>query len=269
MFFRTVVLLSCILVYSCLFVKTDLAFENKVPVLHQTLPAEFQLITTGYLSELMVEVLFVKTSVFLGSVQSKISAVSYEKPLAYNLEVMNSLYPEFIDPYFFAQSFLAPISKSSAKITNSIHEKGIKTFPENFIIRFFHAFNYYTFLNDPLKSALAFKDGAAIPDAPPMFEHLAALFSGRGGNIAAGLAILKTMLANESNRNTIEQYMKEIEVFQDALVVEQAIDAYERKYQITPSNLNVLVPEFIKELPEMRYGFILTYTPPSLILIRK
>jgi len=77
------------------------------------------------------------------------------------------------------------------------------------------------------------------------------------------------MLANESNRNTIEQYMKEIEVFQDALVVEQAIDAYERKYQITPSNLNVLVPEFIKELPEMRYGFILTYTPPSLILIRK
>ena len=42
-------------------------------------------------------------------------------------------------------------------------------------------------MNEPLKGAEAFAEAAKLPEAPPMFGHLAALLSAKGGDIAAGL----------------------------------------------------------------------------------
>lgn len=232
------------------------------------LPATFQRITTGYLKQLTVEILFIKTSVFLGGVKPGTPEKTYLSSLANNFEVMTSLYPEFVDPYFFCQSFLAPISQEGAEITNGILEKGIKVYPNNFFLRFFYAFNYYRYLNDPLKSAKAFKEASMLSDAPPVFGHLAAVFSAEGGDIQAGLLTLKTMFSMEQDEKAKEQYQKEINLFEKALSVEKAISLYTQKYLTPPGKLEDLVPEFFEKLPILENNFILVYEPPLLYLKR-
>ncbi|MEA3546929.1 MAG: hypothetical protein U9R66_04635, partial [Thermodesulfobacteriota bacterium] len=214
------------------------------------------------------EMLFIKTSVFLGGVKPGTPETTYAEPLANNLEVMTSLYPEFIDPYFFNQSYLAPISQESARRANTILNTGIKTSPDNFILRFYYAFNYYSYLNEPLKAAKAFEDAAALPDAPLMFGHLAAVFLAKGGSIAAGLVTLKTMLAAEQNEVIRERYQQEIEIFEKALTVERAVSSYTKKHNLPPEKLEDLVPEHLEQLPEIQNNFILIYEPPLLRLER-
>jgi tetratricopeptide (TPR) repeat protein len=268
MLLRSCILFSFILVYGLAFSILDHTFQNRDVHLQPALPAKIQQVASGYLSQITSEILFIKTSVFLGGVKPGTPATTYAEPLANNFEVMTSLYPEFIDPYLFNQSFLAPISQESAQRANAILNTGIKTFPNNFVLRFFYAFNYYSYLNEPLKAAKAFEDAATLPDAPPMFGHLAALFSAQGGNITAGLVMLQAMLAAEQNEVVRERYQQEIETFEKALTVEKAIFSYTKRYHSPPEKLEDLVPEYLKYLPEIQHNFILIYEPPILRLER-
>ncbi|MCD6388017.1 MAG: hypothetical protein J7L69_01305, partial [Desulfobulbaceae bacterium] len=127
---------------------------------------------------------------------------------------------------------------------------------------------YYRYLNEPLRAAKAFEDAAALPDAPPMFGHLAALFSAEGGNITAGLVTLKTMLTTEQNEVVRERYQQEIEAFEKALTVERAVSSYTKKHHTPPEKLEDLVPEYLEQLPEIQNNFILIYEPPLLRLER-
>ena len=61
---------------------------------------------------------------------------SYAEPLANNFEVMTQLYPRFIDPYYFAQAFLAPISPEAAGKANTILETGIAAYPNDLVSSF-------------------------------------------------------------------------------------------------------------------------------------
>lgn len=268
MMLRSFILLSFILAYGGAFSVLDHTFQNRNVQLQPALPAKLQQVASGYLSQIVSEILFIKTSVFLGGVKPGTPETTYAEPLANNFEVITSLYPEFIDPYFFSQSYLAPISQESARRANTILQTGIKTFPDNFILRFFYAFNCYSYLDEPLKAAKAFEDAAAFPDAPPMFGHLAALFSAKGGNITAGLVTLKTMLAAEQNEVVRERYQQEIETFEKALTVEKAVFLYTKKYHTPPEKLEDLVPEYLEQLPEIQNNFILIYEPPLLRLER-
>jgi len=52
---------------------------------------------------------------------------------------------------------------------------------ENFVFRFFHGINCFMSMNEPLKGAKAFEEAAKLPEVPPIFGHLTALLSARGG----------------------------------------------------------------------------------------
>jgi hypothetical protein len=75
-------------------------------------------------------------------------------------------------------------------------------------------------MNEPLKGAEAFAEAAKLPEAPPMFAHLAALLSAQGGDITAGLISLKTMLAVEKDEVVQTRYEEEIVIFNQALEVQ-------------------------------------------------
>ncbi|MBI9088279.1 MAG: hypothetical protein JEZ12_03595 [Desulfobacterium sp.] len=269
MVLRGLTFLTLIVIYILIFLSLNQSFPNRNINLERALPTKFQRVTSGYLKQLVSEIIFIKTSVFIGGVKPGTPETTYSGTLANNFEVMTSLYPEFIDPYYFCQSFLTPLSLESAQRANAILNKGIETFPDDFILRFFYAFNFYRYLNDPLKSAQAFKKASALPDAPPMFAHLAVLFSAEGGNIKAGLIMLKTMAAMEDNEKTLVKYQQEIDIFEKALVVENAISSYTKKRLSAPEKLEDLVPEFIDQLPKIENNFILKYEPPVLRLKRK
>ncbi len=268
MFLTRFLFVMVVLLYIGMFLPLDKSYQNRAEQLTHAPPVEFQRVVSGYLRQLVAELLFVKSSVFLGGVRPGVPVATYVKPLTSNFEVMTSLYPEFLDPYYYSQSYLTSISPESARSANRILEVGITIYPEDHILRFFHAFNYFRYLDEPLKAAKAFQDASNLPGAPPMFGHLAALFSAKGGNISAGLITLKAMLAVEKNKIVIARYRHEIQIFEKALKVNDAISLYVNKYQIPPDQLNDLVPEFLEQLPAIEYGFELIYEPPSLRLER-
>lgn len=268
MLIRNLILFSCIALYLASFSILDQSFQGGRIQLQPAFPAKLYRIVSGYGRQLVSEILFIKTSVFLGGLPPGISEERFSEPLAHNFEVMTTLYPEFNDPYYFCQSFLAPISSESTRRTNKILQTGTETYPDNFTFHFFYGFNFFRYLDEPLSAAKAFARAADLPGAPPMFGHLAVIFSAHGGNIKAGLVSLKTMLAVEQNEIVRERYQGEIQVFEKALIVENAIELYAKKNQGYPGKLEDIIPEFLKQIPETLPFFILVYDAPDLRLER-
>lgn len=268
MIFRIFLFLICFSFYSISFALLDETMQSKPIVLQEAPPLILLKVVSGYLKQVTAEMLFVKTSVFLGGVKAGVDSKSYESELAQNLKTMTDLYSAFKDPYYYSESFLAPISKESALDANSILETGIETYPDNFVFRFFYAFNYYRYLEDPLKAAAAFDNAAKRDGAPAMFGHLAAVFSAQGGNLTAGLIMLQTMLRGEKDEFVRNRYKEEIEMFQKAIHVEKALSFYKRKYNKFPNKLSGLVPEFLPQIPSIKDIFILVYDPPNIFLKR-
>ncbi|MDD5759008.1 MAG: hypothetical protein PHI06_07980 [Desulfobulbaceae bacterium] len=259
-------LLICL--YGVVFFAQEHQARSQSPILQIALPANFQKITTGYLFQLAAEMLFIKTSVFLGGLQPGFPPTTYAKALGNNFEVMTTLYPRFIDPYFFCQAFLPNISREEASKANSILETGINAFPDDFIFRFFYGTNYFLAMDEPLKAAKAFGEAAKMPNAPLIFGRLEALLSAKGGDILAGLIALKTMLAAEKDEIVRARYQHEIEIFEQAKLVREALTAYEVKHNSSPGTLAELVPEFLQAIPDIKDSFSLVYDPPALRLER-
>ncbi len=265
MFFRYLLLIT-IVVYCASFSIIDRSFQNNNVQLQSALPAPFQKIASGYLSQLFSEILFIKTAVFLGGLKPGVAETSYEGTLTNNFTVMTSLNPHFLDPYYFCQSFLAHISTQATTASNDILQTGIDTHQNNFTLRFFQGFNYFRYLNDPINAAITFQKAADLPDAPPTFGHLSALFSAKGGNIETGLIMLKTMLTVEQNEGVQKAYKHEIKIFEQALEVKKAVTLFTNQYHTPPQALENLIPEFLNELPTFSKNFVLVYEPSTLRL---
>lgn len=255
-----------IFLYLVIFAYVDKVMQDSRPELQTAPPLKLLQAVGGYLHQITAEILFVKTAVFLG--RGNIKPNEHEVAIAQNLFTTVLLYPDFIDPYYYSESFLAPISKRSAKVANIILEKGIDTYPRNFVFLFFHGFNYYRYLNDPLSAAKAFQKASSISGAPPMFAHLAAVFAASGGDIAAGLIMLKIMEKGETNIITKQRYQVEIKDYEKALIVEKAISSYQNNHHASLKTLEDLVPNELKELPKLSKFFEFQWDGKKLSLIR-
>lgn len=268
MIIRAIVIVGLVLFYCHFFNVQDQNDQNQEVSLELALPVNFHKITTGYINQLAAEMLFIRTSVFLGSVRPGTPPIGYADALANNFKVMTQLYPRFIDPYYFCQGFLPHVSPDAAAKANAILETGITVYPDNLIFRFFHGTNFFLSMNEPLKGAKAFEEAAKLPNAPLIFGHLAALLSAQGGDIAAGLISLKTMLATEKDEVVRTRYEEEIVIFEQALETQKIVNTYINKYGVAPKSLEQLVPEFLPQLPEIKKTFVLIYDPPNLHLHR-
>ncbi|MBM9603177.1 hypothetical protein [Desulfopila inferna] len=265
---RTSILLVALVLYGiCFALQEKYAGEQEV-VLKPSLPANYYRIVAGYTRQLTAEMLFIRTGVFLGGVKPGTPHENYERALANNLEVTTELYPRFLDPYFYTNSFLPIISEESASRAACIFENGIAANPENLILRFFYGTNFFLAMDEPLKAARAFSDASELSDAPPMFSRIAAILSAQGGEIAAGLMSLKTMHAAEENEMVRARYEEEIAIFEQALEVQQALKAYMTRYGSAPETLDQLVPMFIDGIPEIKDSLVMEYSPPDLHLKR-
>jgi hypothetical protein len=265
---RGIIIAGLILLYVFIFSAQEQKAKDHENSLESALPVNFHRIAAGYLKQLAAEMLFIKTSVFLGGVRPGTPPASYADALGNNFAIMTQLYPRFIDPYYFCHGFLPSISPEAAAKANTIFETGIAAYPADLVLRFFHGTNFFLSMNEPLKGAEAFTEAAKLPKAPPLFAHLAALLSAKGGDIAAGLISLQTMLATEKDEVVRTRYQQEIVIFEQALNVQTALNAYTSKHGNAPKTLEQLVPEFLSQLPEIKDSFILFYDPPTLRLQR-
>lgn len=265
---RGLCLMGLILFYGFIFSTQEQKAQDRDVSLEIALPVNFHKIAAGYLKQLAAEMLFIKTSVFIGGLRPGTPLDGYADALENNFAVMTELYPRFIDPYYFCQAFLPPVSLEAAAKAGTILETGIAAHPDDLVLRFFHGTNFFLSMNEPLKGAAAFTEAAKLPKAPPLFAHLAALLSAEGGDITAGLISLQTMLAAEKDDVVRTRYQQEIVIFEQALNVQSALNAYTGKHGTAPMTLQQLVPEFLPQLPEIKDSFILVYDPPTLRLQR-
>lgn len=260
-----IILLGC---YLFSFLTSDYLFDNRKLNLRYPFPAPVYRVVSGYLTQIISEVLFVKVGVFLGGVKLGAREEYDSLSLAKNLDVITELYPEFIDPYYYASGHLAPLSKNSAIAAVAILKRGINTYPENLFLHFFIGYTYNFYLDEPLNASSSFKKASKLPGAPPIFERLAVIFSVEGGNLQAGHAMLQIMINAENDPSIKSRYLHEIEVFERALKVQGAIEDYWKEYGEPPKTLSLLIPEFIIAIPSMDGLFELDYKPGNLRLVR-
>ena len=259
---RSIAASVLILLYVVLFVLQEGRREERILHLDVALPAPVYQVIGGYLKQLLAEMLFIKTSVFVGGLRPGTPEKSYESALIGQCQAMTLTYPRFNDPYFLCQALLPYISREGAEVSTEILRRGIAEFPDNLMFRLYHATNLFRFLDKPLESSAAFKEASKLDGAPPMFARLAYLFSAQGGNIVAALISLRTMAASETDEKTLRRYEEEIAVFEKGLEVQKAVQSYATKFGRFPGTLEELVPVYLEKLPESGTSFRLVYEPP-------
>lgn len=268
MMMRRLVFILIVIVYGLLFFQQEKHAQETPATLTFPIPGNIQKTVLGYLRQLGGEIHFIKTAVFLGGHFTNTPDQTYANSLARNFEVMADLHPHFTDTYFYCQSNLAHIGPNWAREVNQILSTGMAANPDNWILPYFKGFNHNHYLMEPGKAAEALKTASQIEGAPDWIAHLAAIRSGQGGDILAGLIWLKTILKTENNPEVQKRYMQDIAFFEQALAVQKAIIAFRDRYGAAPPALNKLIPEFIPGLPQFNGNFVLQWEPPVLRLTR-
>ncbi len=229
-------------------------------------PASVIKVAGGYARQMAAFSLFVKVAIFAGGPLRGVDKMSYADNMAQNFDVMTELYPEFVDPYHYCQSFLAPISPEYAARTNRILQHGITAHPDLYYLRFFQGLNYFYYMNQPVKAAEIFFAMSKLPNAPTWFAHLAGTLMGRGGNLLAGRTMLEAMLAIEQDEHMKKRYRQSIENFNKALRVQAALDNYNKEHGKDAASLQELIPRYLDALPQLNNSFKLVWEPPLLRL---
>jgi len=255
-------------VYVTVFFLQERMTQETLPRLAPTLPAKVQKVASGYMYQLLAEMLYIKTTVFLGGREPGQDPQGYAPSLTEHFSAISTLHPNFLDTYFLCESSLSSLGPEYARHANTVLEKGITGLPDNWILPFFKGFNHFRYLDEPREAAVILHSASRLPKAPALIGHLASVLSAQGGDIYAGLMWLKAMLATEEDEMIQKRYRKEIAIFEDAVRVLKAIQEYRNTFHHPPMTLDVLVPNFIPQLPEIKGNFILSWTPPTLRLIR-
>lgn len=231
-------------------------------------PAPVLKVASGYARQMAGFALFVKVAIFAGGPLRGVDKMSYADSLAQNFDVMTELYPDFVDAHYYCQSLLAPIAPAYARRANSILDRAVAAHPNVLYFPFFQAFNYYYYLQEPVKAGELFFDLVKHPDAPPWFGHLGGMLMGRGGNLLAGRAMLQAMFASEQDQYMKDRYRRSLDSFDQAIKVQEALDRYRRDHGADAASLDELVPGYLNALPKLEGGFALVWEPPVLRLER-
>jgi len=265
---RHLPLLVLMAAYCLVFLAQEKLFLDR-PVSLQPVPAAaFLRATTGYLRQLTSEILFVQSSVFLGGVKPGTDHTTYAPVLAHNYKQITTLYPQFIDPYYFAQGYLPHMNPEFAQATNDILATAREAHPADLIFPFFLGFNLFRYLDKPLEAAEVFRQASLLPKAPPMFGRLAAVLAAQGGQLQAAILSLQVLVKTTDDEGVKKRYYEEIEMFRQALRVQKAVNDFVAAHQRYPGSLDELIPSFIPALPTFGHAYVLTWNPPNVGLQR-
>lgn len=257
-----------LVIYGLIFRTQEKMFQG-IEVDLQPLPGyRYILAISGYLHQIVAEISFVETAVFLGGVKAGTEPSTYSVTLAHNYQQITKIYPEFIDPYFYSQSYLAGVNNEATNAVNEILSTGMLAHPENLVLPFFQGFNFFRYLDEPLQASKIFTVASMLPNAPPMFSHLAAILSAEGGQLEASIHSLRAMIQSADDETVKRRYHEEMEMFQQAYIVQQAVWKYSNEKQSYPKTLDQLVPNYIEKLPDFGNVFNLTWKPPTVGLKR-
>ena len=248
-----------------LFLSQEHHIDTQPKTLAKSLPTVMYKVLFGYLKHVSAEYEFIRTSIFIGDRES--SLANNVESLAYNYEVMTSLYPQFIDPYYFCQATIPHIAPEYAQKASDILMHGYKYYPDQLILPFFASFNYFYHMHNNKVAAEILLELSQKEGAPSWFGHFAATLSAKDGDLRGGLFALQVM-AQSTEGEEQARYQQNIVYFSNALQVSEATKTYMNKYNRAPNDLNDLIPEFLDALPDVGQNFRLEWDGERVTLQR-
>jgi len=264
-----IIFLILLLAYSSLFIAHDKHAGTMSDNISPSLPTSvLNVLGHSYINQLIAESLFIKTAVYYGGLNQQMDEDNLEI-MGQHFMTISRLHPKFLDTYYRSESVLAHRGDRFAKTANQILENGRSALPHEVALPFFEGFNYFHYLNEPVKAGKILRIASNIPHAPQWIGHLATVLAAEGGDIYGGYLWLKAMLAEEKDEYVRSRYQADIAVFKKALLVQKAIRRYHEQYGQPPKSLEDLQPEFIARLPQFEGDYILLYKMPRLSLHRK
>jgi len=255
--------------YGFLFTTQNQHTSTASPNISPTIPVPvLDVLGHNYMNQLIAEILFIKAAVYFGGLNKQPDKDNLEM-MQQHFTAMSQLHPRLLDIYYRSESVLAHRGKSFVHATNAILEKGRVALPDQIVLPFFEGFNYFHYLNKPIKAGETLRVASNIPGSPPWIGHLASMLMASGGNIRTGLIWLKGMLAASQDEDEKRRYRQDIDAFEKAMQVQRALEHYAHKHGVYPENLSALFANELRELPTWEGNYVLEYQAPTLFLRRK
>lgn len=187
---------------------------------------------------------------------SKTSLTTQQGEWLYSmLNTSSFLNPYNRDPYYFGQSFLTWEAKMY-DAANILLERGMQYRDKEWPFPFFIAYNYFYFLNDPMRGAEYMKVAIDRPGSSKVIlTALAAQLYYRSGRTEVGLLLLKDAVVHETNERVKKIYKKRIKAMEGVLTIEKAVEKYKKRYSKNPAGIDALIGSgFLKSQPRDPYG---------------
>ncbi len=177
--------------------------------------------------------------------------------LAHMCDLVTDLDPKAQHVYQFAGVIL-PWEANQAKEGIRILEKGVREFPNSWLLRYHLGFNYYFFEDDYDKAIENLKIAAQLPGAHPAMAELVAVLAAHRYGPETTLKFLSELRGNvysDEVRDVVGQQMKEARLAIRLEHIDTAVKRYrERSGRIPPSVETLVEAGLLAEVPEDPFG---------------
>jgi hypothetical protein len=197
--------------------------------------------------------LFLQALVFVGSTHERTErprVKPWEWKWFYSmLDASTSLDPYFLDPYYFANGQLTWEALMIDE-NNRLLERGSTYREWDSTIPFYIGFNYFYFLQDNLHARQWLLEASKRPDAQPIYASIAAKLSYEKKRTENVISFLEEMLKTTEDENLKQTYENRLHFLRQVLQVENAVEAYKKKFGRKPADIVALVKSgLLHEIP--------------------
>jgi hypothetical protein len=163
--------------------------------------------------------------------------------LAAMCDLVTDLDPRAAHVYRFAGVIL-PWEADQVDAGIALLKKGLRQFPDDWMLHYHLGFHYYFFKNDNDAALASLRDAMALPDAHPSIARLAAVLAQHQYGPETTLAFLQELADNAESadvRGVVAEHMREAQLAADLVQLQSAVDTYRQRTGALPPSLDALV----------------------------
>jgi hypothetical protein len=222
------------------------------------LPTPFLKIATLDFHGVAADYLFLQSLVFIGSTHERADRPRVKpwewKWLYTMLDASTDLDPYFLDPYYFANAQLT-WEAHMIEENNLLLGKGSKYRDWESILPFYIGFNYFYFLQDNLNARKWLLEASKRPDAQPLYASIADKLAYEKKRTENAISFLEEMSRRTEDEELKKKYETRLNFLHQVLNVENAVEAYTKKFGRKPSDIRALIRAgMLYEIPVDPYG---------------
>lgn len=177
--------------------------------------------------------------------------------LAHMCDLVTDLDPRAEHVYRFAGVIL-PWEAGEADEGIRLLEKGVRVFPDSWVMHYWLGFNYYFFKSDFRQAAFYLHRAAELPDAHPNAARLAALLYTKQYGADTASAFLREMERNTDDpqmQEVVRRHLIEAQLSDGLEQLSQAVAAYHERFGRLPKQLqDLLETGIISAIPREPFG---------------